>query len=98
MIGYRAIMRERLLNPVKSIGVDMLNLPIKNVDGQDYRVHFMTYKKVDDGSCQCFKDCNCSENRGKITITEITWYRNVKFDNTDKCFYSEPYTQKDYNY
>ena len=46
----------------------------------------------DNGACQCFKDCDCAADKGKRTEKIKIWYRNIKFDDTGKCFYSEPYT------
>jgi len=89
-------MRERLLNP-KTLNIELEALQITIIDGVSYRIFTKKYTSIDNGSCQCYKDCNCSSKRGTITNTEITWYRNIKFDSTDKCFYSEPYTQKEYS-
>lgn len=88
-------MRERLLNP-KRLNIELEALQLTIVDGVSYRTFTKQYTSVDDGSCQCYKDCDCSSKAGTITNTKITWYRNIKFDGTDKCFYSEPYTQKEY--
>jgi hypothetical protein len=35
------------------------NIPIKK----------LTFNLVNDGSCQCFKDCDCYANKGKIEDT-----------------------------
>lgn len=85
-------MRNRLLNP-KQLGIDLESLSTITVNNNEFRYFTKKYTHIDDGKCQCFKDCDCYKNKGKVTITEITWYRNTKFDGTDKCFYSEPYTQ-----
>ena len=88
-------MRERLLNP-KRLNIELEALQIIIIDDVSYRTFTKKYNSYDDGSCQCFKDCDCSSRVGTITSTEKTWFRNIKFDGTDKCFYSEPYTQKKY--
>lgn len=88
-------MRERFLNP-KRLNIELESLQIKIIDGVSYRTFTKQYTDIYDGHCQCYKDCDCSSKAGTVTNTEITWYRNIIFDGTDKCFYSEPYTQKDY--
>ncbi|MCA9750301.1 MAG: hypothetical protein KC414_14420 [Romboutsia sp.] len=88
-------MKDRLLNP-KQLGLDLESLPIITINNEQFRHFTKKYTHINDGKCQCFKDCDCAKNKGKITITKITWYRNIKFDGTDKCFYSIPYTQKEY--
>ena len=37
----------------------------------------VTYQIFDSGSCQCFKDCDCAKNKGKL-IGAHTRYRNTK--------------------
>ena len=86
---------ERLLNP-KRLNIELETLPIKIIDGVSYRTFTKQYTTYDGGGCQCYKDCDCSSRSG-VFVLVITWYRNTKFDNTDKCFYSEPYTQKEYD-
>ena len=83
-------MRRRLTNP-KRIKINLLCLPIEEHEGGEYRVFNQTVSSVDDGSCQCYKDCDCSDRQGEVTKTETTWYRSIDFDGTDKAFYSEPY-------
>lgn len=83
--------RERLLNP-KKLKIDLEKLSIVTIDDVSYRTFTKQYTHVYDGHCQCFKDCDCASRKETVTNTEITWYRNIIFDNTDKCFYSEPYT------
>ena len=95
VINFTEIMRERLLNP-KTLNIELEALQITIIDGVSYRIFTKKYTSIDNGSCQCYKDCDCSSRAGTVTNTEITWYRNIKFDGTDKCFYSEPYTQKEY--
>lgn len=88
-------MKKRLLNPIK-LDIDLEALQIVVIDGVSYRTFTKEYSSTDKGSCQCSKDCNCSSKRGIKTTTTVTWYRNIKFDKTDKCFYCEPYTPKEY--
>jgi hypothetical protein len=83
--------RERLTNP-KRFMKDIESLPTEVIDGEEYRVRVHEYSTVNNGSCQCFKDCDCSELKGKVTSHRNVWYRNIRFDGTDKCFYSKPYT------
>ena len=89
-------MRERLLNP-KRMKTKLEAFPVIIVEGISYRNFTKEYTHTDDGSCQCFKDCDCSGRAGLVTKKKITWYRNKDFDNTDKCFYSEPYTPNEYS-
>jgi hypothetical protein len=88
-------MRERLLNP-KRLKTDLKSLDVVSIDSVDYRTFTVKSTSVNDGICQCYHNCNCSDLKGNITHHSVTWYRNIKFDNTDKCFYSEPYTQLEY--
>ena len=83
--------RERLLNPHR-LKLNFSILPIVEADGEKYRMFSQTIVSIATGSCQCFKDCDCAADKGKRTETIMTWYRNVKFDDTGKCFYSEPHT------
>lgn len=88
-------MRERLLNP-KILKINLEALKIIIIDNVSYRTFTEKFTKIDDGRCQCYHDCDCSSRKGEVTNIKINWYRNIKFDGTDKCFYSEPYTQKEY--
>lgn len=82
---------ERLLNPL-DLGIDTNDLPVIHFEGKRYRVLERERVIYNNGSCQCFKDCNhCSSQPRKVTILN-KWYRNIDFDNSNKCFYSEPYT------
>ena len=65
-------------------------LPIEIIDGIAYRTKTVTSKSVDSGSCQCYKDCDCSSKKGDITHHTIKWHRRKSLDNTEKCFYSIP--------
>lgn len=89
-------MRERLLNP-KRLNFPLDSLAIVFFDGVPYRTFTEKHILIDDGMCQCYKDCDCSERKGKVTETSTVWYRNVAFDGTDKCFYSEPHTPPQYD-
>jgi hypothetical protein len=84
--------RQKITNPKCHLKMDLEALDIVEIKGEKYRFFTTTFKHVNDGSCQCYKDCNCSELKGEVTVRTTTWYRNLKFDGTDKCFYSEPYT------
>jgi len=88
-------MRDRLLNP-KNLKIDLEALQVTIIDDVKYRVFTEKYTYTQPRGCQCFKDCDCSEDYGKVTHYEKTWYRNTEFDGTDKCFYSEPYTPTEY--
>ena len=83
--------RERLLNPNK-LKLNFSILPIVEVDNEKYRLFSQTNVSIATGGCQCFKDCDCAADKGKRTEKIKIWYRNIKFDDTGKCFYSEPYT------
>lgn len=65
-------------------------LPTEFVDGIEYRIHHTVNKVRNTGSCQCYKDCNCSDRAGEVTITKHKWFRRRSLDNTEKCFYSIP--------
>lgn len=91
------IMRERLLNPKNIKEIDLLSLKIITFLDEQYRVFKQTKIERTPYGCQCYKDCNCSDNYGKEKTIKKVWFRNIKFDDTDKCFYSEPYTPE-YNY
>lgn len=80
---------QRLNNP-QNLKRDLLNLPITTHNGVKYRTFTQVSKLVDNGACQCYKDCNCSDRRGDVTISKITWYRQLRHDNTGKCFYLIP--------
>ena len=96
VINCTETMRRRLTNPKRLKNIDLETLEIVEIDDSKYRMFITEHKHIDDGSCQCYKDCDCSERRGSITNTETTWYRNIDFDGTDKSFYSEPHTPKQY--
>lgn len=81
---------ERFTNP-KNTNKDLEALPIANYNNQKYRYFIETTKKTLDGSCQCFKDCNCAEQKGNTVVENRIWYRHIELDGTDKCFYSRPY-------
>lgn len=88
-------MRERLLNPKSKIqDIDYLPTSLCN-DGEYYR-YYSTEEKIikSFNGCQCFKDCSCAEKEKEKEsyIKFKLWFRNVKFDGTDRCFYSQPYT------
>lgn len=78
------------LNPL-GLDLDIKNLPTIQVGEDTYRVLEREHVSYNSGSCQCFGICDCFSQRGKVTRIKL-WYRNIKLDDTDKCFYSQPYT------
>lgn len=81
---------ERFTNP-KKLNKNLEALPIAIYDGEKYRYFIETNQKILTGSCQCFKNCDCANQRGEILTENKIWYRHISFDGTDKCFYSRPY-------
>jgi hypothetical protein len=80
----------RLLNPKNYYSDDtLLNLPIIEHNGNNYRVLVRDESYRTPTGCQCFKDCNCAEDYGKWIEKSTTYYRNVLNDNTDKAFYKD---------
>jgi len=85
---------QRLNNPNRFCTSNLL--PIEEIEGEKYRIFNQTIKYTHPRGCQCFKNCDCYMNYGKIEIRNVKWYRHIKFDGTDKAFYTKPYIPRDY--
>jgi len=82
---------KKILNPLRLVSNEFLNsLPIIEHNGQNFRKwekderYIFRYK-----GCQCFKDCDCHKDDGKMIGGINTYYRAVEFDGTDKAFHSQ---------
>lgn len=82
----------RLNNP-QNLNRDLTSLDIVTINNIKYRTFTQISKHVYSGSCQCFKDCNCSDKKGQVKIIKTTWYRKLIHDNTNKCFYNIPHNK-----
>ena len=81
---------DKILNPKQYISDDkLLLLPIITHKGETYRVWNKDNSYRIPRGCQCFGDCNCAEDAGKWVEKNNTYFRNTKFDGTDKAFYTD---------
>lgn len=89
---------KRLTNPKNYMSnMALLNLPIIRHNGELFRVLKRDESYIKTGSCQCYKDCNCAEDRGKKVEIYTTYFRKLKHDGTDKAFYEDiDYIPRDY--
>jgi len=83
-------MAERLTNP-KNLKIDLLALPIVELEGSKYRLYERIGTRVEKYTgCQCYKDCNCSGLYPRIINYHHKWYRHISHDGTDRAFHSVP--------
>ena len=81
----------KIEHPQQRWSTDLLSLPIENHNGVDYRVKTTKHKGYKEKYCDCDAVCECW-----IPPWVSTAFRNVKFDGTNKAFYSKPHTPRDY--
>lgn len=82
---------EKILNPLRLLSKeDIKSLPVVEYNGFKFRkwVKDETYINKYKG-CQCFGDCSCPDDDGKVMGSINTYYRRIEFDDTDKAFYDD---------